>query len=63
VLYKPEISEDDEAAMLYIQNSNPNASYQAGLKFSSFNEERKKPKAYKRSGAHFNINRIDPRKI
>lgn len=57
-------TEEDQVARLYIENSNPNASYDPGLKYaSSFDERSRRIKPNKRTGAHFNPMRIDPRKI
>ena len=57
------LTEEDHAAMIYIENSNPNASYDPGLKYNSFDDRTRRIKPNKRTGAHFNPTRIDPRKI
>jgi hypothetical protein len=49
--------------MMYIANSNPNASYDPSLKYASFDERTSRIKPNKRTGAHFNPMRIDPRRI
>ena len=54
-------TEEDEAAMRYIETSNPNASYDPQFKYNSFDNRVRVPK--KRTGAHFNPVRIDPRRF